>query len=174
MPLVSAATTPAMLSPKFLTTASCEIAYSTIWSKCTRLRCWPLAFTQANWSICASASVPRFVNRICVTWGIVAPDLSRSNSKPLIVGSSYVGDSQTPDEKFFWQPRTIEEARQIRFRGESVPGDLLYQYSSQYLGGGMDPMALADRQQNEINKAQAAQEKQNRLTPADEGDEDDL
>ena len=96
----------------------------------------------------------------------MAPDLSRSNSKPLIVGSSYVGDSQTPDEKFFWQPRTIEEARQIRFRGESVPGDLLYQYSSQYLGGGMDPMALADRQQNEINKAQAAQEEQNRLTPA--------
>jgi hypothetical protein len=62
-----------------------------------------------------------------VGWSLVSPEMAQSG-RPIIVANSYLGDSQTPDEKLFFQPKTIEEARQVRVRGQAVPGDLLYQY----------------------------------------------
>jgi hypothetical protein len=97
----------------------------------------------------AEVSKPKFR----VTWGIMPSDRGLSEGQT-IVAKSFIGDSQTHDEVFYFKPRTIEEARAIKYRGQPVPGDILYLYS-QYLSA---PNAawLAEERQQEIYKAEKA------------------
>jgi hypothetical protein len=68
-----------------------------------------------------------------VTWSFISAELSQNNQAK-IVAKSYIGENQAPDETFYFVPRTIEEARAIRFRGQAIPGDVLYQ-CGQFLNG---------------------------------------
>ena len=96
-----------------------------------------------------------------IQWALVPANDGLSGGQ-YIVAESFVGDNRTHDEIFRWQPRTIEEARQIRFRGEGVPGDILWLYS-QYLAAPNAEWAAEMRQQEKF-KAEQAQKKQGVLT----------
>jgi hypothetical protein len=81
-----------------------------------------------------------------------------------IVAKAFLEGKRDPDETMWFQPLTIDEARKIRFKGESVPGDLLYVYGL-YLGGGpsAELISASDARARALQEAQKAQEKQNRL-----------
>ena len=102
----------------------------------------------------AEAAKPKWT----VRWDVVTPDQDGGDIR--IVAKSFLEGMVTPDETFVFQPRTIEEARRIRFRGEAVPGDVLYVWS-QYKGVSLRAEAAIREQQ--IAAADAAGKKQSNI-----------
>ncbi len=107
-------------------------------------------------SVGAEVRKPKF----SVRWALVPSDLGLS-AGTTIVAKSFIGDSKTHDEIFYFKPRTIEEARAIRYRGQACPGDVLYLFS-QYLDRPNSEWLTEVRQQ-ERYKAEQAQKAQGTL-----------
>ncbi len=108
----------------------------------------------------AETAKPKFL----VQWFCISPDQNMSDPSPQIIAKAFLEGSQTADETRTWQPRTLEEARLIKFRGEAVPGDILFLYHT-YIGGS-DPLAAADAMQNERNRAIDAQKEHDQKAEA--------
>jgi hypothetical protein len=104
----------------------------------------------------AESAKPKFR----VSWSFISADFSQ-NAEPKIIAKSYIGENQAPDETFFWAPKTIEEARQIRFRGEAVPGDILYQYSAAL--NRPDPLYVSTQRDHELGVLAQKQKEANTL-----------
>jgi hypothetical protein len=95
-----------------------------------------------------------------IHWAVLTPDSGVSQLQ--IVAKSFPEGATNYDEIRYFGPRTIEDARQIRFRGEAVPGDVLYLYS-QYLGSTAALWAAEAARTQQKNEAEAAQKKQSNI-----------
>lgn len=97
-----------------------------------------------------------------VEWSFIEPSLSQ-NGQALISAKAYVEGDTSPAETFWWSPRTLEEARQIRFRGEACPGDILWRIG-EYLGNPDAALFAAQARDRALYDANEAQKKAGRLT----------
>jgi hypothetical protein len=105
--------------------------------------------------------------QIRIVWGWIPEYKTMSGSRPMLRAERYFGDSKTPEEKMFWDPRQYKTVEAFRLIAEPwtrtcVSSDAVQEYANWM--SQLDPTYVADMREVAIQEAQKAQAKQGGLS----------